>query len=129
MHDYDARLHLYALPGDLCFDSNRRLLLKGVDGIVFVADSRRERLDENLESLDNLRRHLIDDAMDLDRIPLVLQYNMRDLAGSLPLAEMNKVLNPDGRPAFPANARAGQGVLETLRSVSHLVLSRLVKRT
>jgi mutual gliding-motility protein MglA len=61
-------------------------------------------------------------------VPLVMQFNMRDLAGSLPLGEMTQVLNPDGRPAFPANARQGEGVLETLRSVSHLVLSRLVKR-
>jgi signal recognition particle receptor subunit beta len=125
---FDTRLHLYALPGDLFFDSNRRLLLKGVDGLVFVADSRRERLDENMESLENLRRHLRDDGVEPDRIPAVVQFNMRDFATSLPLAEIGQLLNADGKPAFAANAKTGEGVVETLRAISQLVFKRLVRK-
>jgi len=125
---FDTRLHLYALPGDLFFDSNRRLLLKGVDGVVFVADSRRERLDENLESMESMRRNLVDEGADPDHMPIVVQFNMRDFATSLPLPEMIKLLNPDGRPAFAANAKFGDGVLETLRAVSRMVFAKLAPK-
>jgi mutual gliding-motility protein MglA len=126
IRDYHTRLHLYALPGDLFFDSNRRLLIKGVDGVVLVADSRRERLDENLEVLETMRRQLHDDGADLEQLPAVLQYNMRDYPGSLPLDELSQLLNPGRRSEFAANAKTGYGVIETLKAITLQVMSKLV---
>ncbi|NLH49902.1 MAG: gliding-motility protein MglA [Myxococcales bacterium] len=125
MGEFTARLHLYTLPGSLRLDTNRRLILKGVDGLVFVADSRRERLDENLAALDAMRRQLRECGYDFGRLPLVLQYNMRDFDSSLAPDDLSRILNPEAKPAFPANARTGHGVLETLKSVSLQVLSKL----
>jgi len=124
---FTTRLHLYSVPGNAVFDSNRRMILKGVDGIVFVADSRRERLDENLESMDNLRRNLAAHGYDLERIPMVVQYNMRDFPTAMAVADLALVLNPSSRPQFAANAQTGEGVIETLRTLSKLVLKDLIK--
>jgi signal recognition particle receptor subunit beta len=128
IRQFQTHLHLYALPGDLVFDHHRRLILKGLDGVVFIADSRRERLDENLEALDTMKHLLWDDGYDLAQVPAVIQYNMRDCADALPVAELGRLLNPDHRPAYAATARTGQGVIETLKAISHLVLARLVAK-
>jgi len=124
---FTTRLHLYTVPGNAVFDSNRRMILKGVDGIVFVADSRRERLDENLESMDNLRKNLAAHGYDLERIPLVMQYNMRDFPTAMPAAELAALLNPSDRPQFTANAQTGEGVTETLKALSRMVLKDLIR--
>ena len=122
-----TRLHLYSVPGNTVFDTNRRLILKGVDGVVFVADSRRERLDENLESMENLKKNLEMHGYDINRIAMVIQYNMRDFPSALPEEELTKALNPAGRPQFTANAKAGEGITETLKAVSQIVLNDLIK--
>lgn len=124
---FATRLHLYSVPGNVVYDTNRQMILKGVDGLVFVADSRRERLDENLDSLENMKKNLESHGYDLARIPLVFQFNMCDFETTMDPAELAKAINPDGLPQFTANAKAGEGVTETLKAVSQLVLKDLIK--
>src|SRR5499426_3495637 len=93
---FKTRFHLYTVPGQVFYDASRKLILKGVDGIVFVADSQIERMEANIESLENLRLNLTEQGYDLDRIPYVIQYNKRDLPNAAPLDELRGLLNPDG---------------------------------
>jgi signal recognition particle receptor subunit beta len=109
------------------YDASRKLILKGVDGVVFVADSQIERMEANLESMDNLRINLKEQGYDLDKVPFVVQYNKRDLPNAAPLEEMRRALNPMGVPDFEACAQNGTGVFETLKHVAKLVLSDLKK--
>ena len=122
---FKTRFHLYTVPGQVFYDASRKLILKGVDGVVFVADSQVERMDANLESADNLRANLIEQGFDPDRIPTVIQYNKRDLPNAAPLEEMRKLLNPRGLPEFEACATVGKGVFETLKAVARGVLTDL----
>ncbi len=122
---YKLRFHLYTVPGQVFYDASRKLILKGADGVVFVADSQLERLEANQESLDNLRSNLAEYGTRLDDIPYVIQYNKRDLPSAMPVEEMRGVLNPSGVPEFEASARIGTGVFETLKGTSRLVLQRL----
>ena len=124
---FKTRFHLYTVPGQVFYDASRKLILKGVDGVVFVADSQVERMEANLESLDNLRINLAEQGYDLDKIPYVVQFNKRDLPNSAPLDEMRRALNPMGVPDFEACAQSGSGVFETLKHVAKLVLSDLKK--
>lgn len=121
---FKTRFQLYTVPGQVYYNSTRKLVLRGVDGIVFVADSQRSREAENVESLQNLRQNLQDYGMDLDDIPLVLQYNKRDMESVFSLDEMNKLLNPRGIPFFPATAHNGKGVVTTLKSIAMLVIEK-----
>ncbi|MFQ5514992.1 MAG: ATP/GTP-binding protein [Myxococcota bacterium] len=123
---YKTRFHLYTVPGQVFYDASRKLILKGVDGVVFVADSQEERFEANLESLDNLRANLREQGYDLNRIPWVIQYNKRDLENAVQLEELRQALNPDRRvPDFEASATTGKGVFETLKALAKLVLSDL----
>lgn len=122
---FKTRFHLYTVPGQVFYDASRKLILKGVDGVIFVADSQLERLEANQESLDNLRTNLADHGYSLDKIPYVVQYNKRDLPNALPVEELRQLLNPFGVPDYEANARDGNGVFETLKAVSKLVLTEL----
>jgi len=124
---FAARLHLYSIPGTLSQDSNRRMILKGVDGLVFVADLRREKMDQNLESMEDIRQNLLTQGYEMERIPLVFQFNMGDFPTSMPVEELSKLLNPNRKPQFEANAKTGVGVIETLKEISHLVLKDLIK--
>ena len=124
---FKTRFHLYTVPGQVFYDASRKLILKGVDGVIFVADSQFERLEANLESMDNLRQNLSEQGYDLDKIPFVIQYNKRDLPNVVDVAELRSELNPRGVPDFEANARTGEGVFETLKAVSKLVLTELRK--
>ena len=124
---FKTRFHLYTVPGQVYYNASRKLILKGVDGVVFVADSQEERLDANLETLDNLREHLKDHNLDFDSIPYVLQLNKRDLPNILPAAELQKQLTVKGEPALEAVAVTGQGVFDTLKEVAKLVLAELKK--
>ncbi|OQX68659.1 MAG: gliding-motility protein MglA [Sorangiineae bacterium NIC37A_2] len=124
---FKTRFHLYTVPGQVFYDASRKLILKGVDGVIFVADSQFERLEANLESMDNLRENLAEQGYDLDKIPFVIQYNKRDLPNVVDVAELRAELNPRGVPDFEANARTGEGVFETLKAVSKLVLTELRK--
>jgi signal recognition particle receptor subunit beta len=109
------------------YEASRRLILKGADGVVFVADSQEERLDANLETLDNLREHLKDHNLDFTTIPYVLQLNKRDLPNVLPIEELTKQLGVKGEPVTEGVAVTGQGVFETLKEVAKLVLAELKK--
>ena len=124
---FRTRFHLYTVPGQVFYEASRRLILKGADGVVFVADSQEERLDANLETLDNLREHLKDHNLNFDTIPYVLQLNKRDLPNVLPVDELQKQLSVKGEPSMEAVAVTGQGVFDTLKEVAKLVLADLKK--
>jgi signal recognition particle receptor subunit beta len=124
---FKTRFHLYTVPGQIFYDASRKLILKGVDGIVFVADSQVERMDANMESFDNMKLNLQEQGYSLDKIPYVIQYNKRDIPNCVPVAEMKNVLNVDGVPDFESCAIEGSGVFDTLKSVIKLVLVELRK--
>jgi signal recognition particle receptor subunit beta len=116
------RLQLYTVPGQVFYNATRKLVLRNVDGIVFVADSQDEALDANLESLANLRANLEELGLGLGQVPLVLQYNKRDLQRIIPVETLQRELNPMGVPYFEAAARHGVGVFETLKGISRLAV-------
>jgi hypothetical protein len=126
---FKVRFHLYTVPGQVFYDASRKLILRGVDGVVFVADSQVERMEANIESLQNLQKNLSEHGFDIATIPYVVQYNKRDLPNVIPLEEMQKVLNPKGAPFFEAVAMSGKGVFETLKEVAKLVIFELKKNT
>lgn len=121
---FKTRFQLYTVPGQVYYNSTRKLVLRGVDGIVFVADSQKSRQAENLESLQNLRQNLQDYGMDLDELPFVIQYNKRDMDNVFTLDEMNAQLNQRNVPFFPATAHNGKGVVTTLKTIAMLVIER-----
>jgi signal recognition particle receptor subunit beta len=122
---YKARFHLYTIPGQTFYDISRQFILKGVDGIVFVADSRAERMEANIESFESLEKALERQGYDIHRIPLVFQYNKRDLPGAVPVRELEATFNPMHRPHFEAVANRGDGVLETLNAISQSIIRDL----
>ncbi len=122
---YETRFQLYTVPGQVFYDSTRKLVLKGADGVVFVADSQELMEQANRESLDNLRENLGFYSYRIDDMPMVFQYNKRDLRNISPVERMNDNLNQSGRPHFEAVARSGRGVIETLREISSLTLGRV----
>lgn len=122
---FKTSFHLYTVPGQVFYDASRKLILKGVDGVVFVADSQIERMEANIESLDNLRTNLAEQGYDLDKIPYVMQFNKRDLPNASPLAELQEALNPTDVQSFEAVATKGNGVFDTLKAVAKLVLTEL----
>ncbi len=124
---FKTRFHLYTVPGQVFYDASRKLILKGVDGVVFVADSQIERMEANVESLDNLRTNLAEQGYELAKLPYMMQYNKRDLPNAAPLEEMRRLLNPGGMAEFEACATVGKGVFETLKGVAKGVLSDLKK--
>jgi mutual gliding-motility protein MglA len=122
---FKTRFHLYTVPGQVFYDASRKLILKGVDGVVFVGDSQIERTEANLESVDNLRTNLADQGYDLDKLPYVVQYNKRDLPNVATMEELQRLINPRGVPEFQAVAPTGVGVFDTLKAVAKLVLTDL----
>ena len=124
---FKTRLHLYTVPGQVFYEASRKLILKGADGVVFVADSQEERLDANLETLENLREHLKEHNLDFATIPYVLQLNKRDLPNILSPEELARHLQVKDEPVVEAVAVSGSGVFETLREVAKLVLAELKK--
>jgi len=122
---FKTRFHLYTVPGQVFYDASRKLILKGVDGVVFVADSQADRLDANLESMDNLTTHLTEHGYDFQSIPKVIQYNKRDLPNAVNHDYLRSVLNPGGVPDYQAVAIEGTGVFETLKAVAKQVLVEL----
>ncbi len=125
---FNTRFHLYTVPGQVFYDASRRLILKGVDGVVFVADSQPERMEANVESIRNLEENLRDHGFDLTTIPLALQFNKRDIQGAVPSDEMYRMLNYKREPTFEAVAMNGLGVFDTLKSVAKQVLVELRKK-
>jgi signal recognition particle receptor subunit beta len=122
---YKTRFHLYTIPGQTFYEISRQFILKGVDGIVFVADSQPERMEANIESFESLERALDRQGYDLGKLPLVLQYNKRDVPGAVSLQELEATFNPARKPYFEAVASHGQGVMETLQAVSQAVIREL----
>jgi signal recognition particle receptor subunit beta len=128
---FKTRFHLYTVPGQVFYDASRKLILKGVDGVIFVADSQRERMDANVESLRNLEQNLKAQGYDIRSIPYVLQLNKRDLPSAVPVDEMKAKLAIDNEPVLEAIAASeeGIGVFDTLKAVAKLVLQDLTKST
>ncbi len=124
---FKTRFHLYTVPGQVFYDASRKLILKGVDGVVFVADSQVERMEANLESFDNLRVNLAEQGYDLAKVPSVMQYNKRDLPNVVPVEELRRALNVQNMPEYQAVAPTGVGVFDTLKAVAKLVLTELRK--
>lgn len=122
---FKTRFHLYTVPGQVFYDASRKLILKGVDGVVFVADSQIERMEANLESIENLKFNLEEQGYSLDSLPYVIQYNKRDLPNVASVEELSSLLNQAKDPEFAATATTGEGVFDTLKSVAKLVLTEL----
>ncbi|HYA02719.1 MAG TPA: GTPase domain-containing protein [Syntrophobacteria bacterium] len=133
IQNLSIKIQLYTVPGQVMYNATRKLVLKGVDGVVFVADSLKVQKEKNVESLDNLKQNLGDDTIDIGEIPLVMQYNKRDLSGSnipiLSVEEMERDLNNDLKvPWFPGSALKGDGVFETLREISKRTVKHVSRR-
>ncbi|OHB31689.1 MAG: gliding-motility protein MglA [Desulfuromonadaceae bacterium GWC2_58_13] len=124
---FKTRFHLYTVPGQVFYDASRKLILKGVDGVVFVADAQEERLDANIESLENLKDNLEEQGYQLENLPFIIQYNKIDLPNITPVEELRKLINPDNVPDFTACAVTGEGVFETLKAVAKQILVDLKK--
>jgi signal recognition particle receptor subunit beta len=122
---YNTRFHLYTVPGQVVYDASRKLIMKGLDGVIFVADSQNERMEENLESLRNLETNLEAQGYDIREIPLVFQYNKRDLPNSASLADLRTQLNLYNAPDFEATANEGKGVLESFKTTSKAIINVL----
>src|SRR5579883_1003215 len=122
---FKTRFHLYTVPGQVFYDASRKLILKGVDGVVFVADSQMERMEANIESVENLRTNLAEQGYNLDKIPYVVQYNKRDLPNAAPVEQLRQLINTTNVPEFEAVATSGYGVFDTLKAVAKLVLTEL----
>ncbi len=126
---FKTRFHLYTVPGQVFYDASRKLILRGADGVIFVADSQVERMESNIESLENLEAHLAEQKQRLETVPFVQQYNKRDLPNIVPVEELQAALNPRNVPWYEACAPKGLGVFETLKAVAKLVLNELKKRS
>jgi hypothetical protein len=124
---FKTRFHLYTVPGQVFYDASRKLILRGVDGVVFVADSQEERMDANIEALENLHENLKEHGYDFLKIPYVLQLNKRDLPSAMPIEDLKKELVKKGESVFEAVAFKGDGVFETLKEVAKQVLTELKK--
>ena len=124
---FKTRFHLYTVPGQVYYDASRKLILKGVDGVVFVADSQEERMDANIESLYNLEDNLAAQGYDLKQLPYVLQLNKRDLPNVIPMEDLVEELKKKDEPVFEAIATSGDGVFDTLKAVAKQVLTELRK--
>jgi signal recognition particle receptor subunit beta len=122
---FKTRFHLYTVPGQVFYDASRKLILKGVDGIVFVADSQDERMDANIESISNLKINLVENGFDINAIPYVLQLNKRDLPNITNIDDMVQELKVRDEPIFEAVAIKGVGVMETLKAVAKQVIMEL----
>lgn len=122
---FKTRFHLYTVPGQVYYDASRKLILRGVDGIVFVADSQTSRYDANIESLYNLHENLEEYKLKVNDIPYVIQYNKRDMPDVIPVEELEQELNPNAYPSVEAVAINGMGVFDTLKAVAKGVLQKL----
>jgi signal recognition particle receptor subunit beta len=125
---FRTRFHLYTVPGQVFYDASRKLILKGVDGVVFVADSQEARMDANIESIRNLKENLREHGVAIDKVPYVLQMNKRDLPTAVAVPELEKALRIKDEPVFQAVASRGTGVFETLKAVVKAVLMDLNTR-
>jgi signal recognition particle receptor subunit beta len=122
----NIRVHLYSVPGQVFYDHSRKLILKNVDGIVFVVDAQMERMDANIESFSNLKKNLLMNSVLFEKMPLVVQYNKLDLPNAAPLEEMKKLFNPNAKyPEFVASALSGEKVFDTFKTIVKMVIKNL----
>jgi signal recognition particle receptor subunit beta len=128
VHGFSTRFHLYTVPGQVHYDASRKLILKGVDGIVFVVDSQIERLEDNIESFENMKVNLNKQSYSLADIPYIIQYNKMDLPNAMTYEEMERKVNPDSVPSFEAIAVQGVGVFDSLKAISKLVIAKLSRK-
>ena len=122
---FKTRFHLYTVPGQVFYEASRKLILRGVDGVVFVADSQVERMEANIESLKSLEKNLLEQGYDVEKVPLVFQWNKRDLPNITTVKDLRDALNKRNLPEFEASAVKGTGVFDTLKAISKLVLMNL----
>lgn len=122
---FNLKVNLYTIPAKTFYEESKRLIINGLDGVIFVADSQVTRMNANIEGMENLKKDLSLLDMDINYTPFVLQYNKRDLPGIMPVDEMNRLLNPAGVPAYEASAQTGEGVFESLRGVTDQVVEKL----
>ncbi len=125
INDYNVRFHLYTVPGQVVYEASRRLILKGLDGIIFVADSQKERLEENKRSFKGLKSNLERQGYNYKNLPLVIQYNKQDLLNAMPLKDLRLELNEDIFSDFQAQAHEGIGVFESLKEISKQIIAAL----
>lgn len=125
IHGYQTRFHVYSVPGQVVYDASRKLIMTGLDGVIFVADSQPERMEENIEALRNLELNLQQQGYDIRQIPIVMQYNKRDLDNVTPIEEMRLSLNKYNFPEVQAVASDGKGVIESLKIISKSIISVL----
>lgn len=124
INGFDAKFQLYTVPGQVYYNATRKLVLRGADGVVFVADSQPDKLDENIESLNNLKENLAEYDFKVEEMPFVIQYNKQDLPGVLSVEELHAALNTCNWPEFSASATEGFGVFDTLKCILKLVLDK-----
>ncbi|WP_243287104.1 MULTISPECIES: GTP-binding protein [Geothrix] len=124
---FKVRFHLYTVPGQVFYDASRKLILRGCDGIIFVADSQKARMEANIESIANLATNLKENGFDVRNIPYVLQLNKRDMPSAVPVAEMERLLRFRSEPMIEAVASQGTGVIETLKAAARQILMELQK--
>ena len=128
VHGFSTKFQLYTVPGQVYYNATRKLVLRGVDGLVFVADSQKSKMDENLESYQNLVENLIEYGYNINKMMLVLQYNKRDLTPIIPVEDLQKALNPQDLPFYEAVAVRGVGVFDTLKCISKMVLDQAKRK-
>lgn len=128
IREFIVRLQLYTVPGQVFYNATRKLVLNGVDGLVFVLDSQPAMKDSNLESMQNLEDNLAELGLETPRVPMVMQYNKRDLPGIYSVEEMDRIFNQLGVPAYPTIATRGDGLIEALKSISQMVVNDLVRK-
>jgi len=124
---FKTKFQLYTVPGQVYYNATRKLVLRGADGVVFIADSQPDRLEDNVESLENLRENLKEHGMDLKALPFVIGWNKRDLPNVMGVDELNTKLNPNSVPNFEMEALSGRGVFDALRAITRLVLEKIEK--
>ena len=125
---YKVRMHLYTVPGQVFYDASRKLVVRGADGVIFVADSQPGRREANIESLENLILNMEQNGLSIETVPYAVQYNKRDVPDALPVEELRGDLNPGGVPDYEASAVQGLGVFETLKGISRMVLQNLATK-
>ncbi len=123
--NFQVRLHLYTVPGDVAYEAARKIIAKGVDGVVFLVDSQLEQLEANMASMMELREIIENEGGDFAEVPMVIQYNKRDLSNAVPIVELRKLLNQRKVPDFETIATEGRGVFESLKSIGKQVLKSL----
>jgi len=128
INGYKTRFHLYTVPGQPLYDDSRKMILKGVDGIIFVVDSLLDKTEFNLKALENLKANLAEEGLSFDQVPIVFQYNKRDLPNTANLDALRKLMNPQKAPDIESIATSGEGVFQAFKEIAKLVIQDQAKK-